>query len=259
MSKSPNLTKSIYILTSLLFLALVIAISAFFYFIQPAQKSRSVTEIATISSQPEDIDRVEPTAAPTRVVQKPEFFYRIDIAPIAPGSEPTEEEYRYLGEYLLDRLNLSDEVSYANETFSIHYDVREGNPTDNGASKFDHTYFVATVVEIEAPQTLQDEYTTIQITPLDADMSLYLASNYCQVDADCSIRNSVCSYGAYNHYQGYLEVFGCGPATDDTGYRFGEFDEALGCVTDVTYAGATCVQNQCQGVDRQVICKENAQ
>jgi len=84
-------------------------------------------------------------------------------------------------------------------------------------------------------------------------------SKYCSNNDDCVIRGNFCSVGAYNRYQAFVPVFGCGVQE----YEHFEIEqnpfylaeEGKICKDyEVKYESASCINNKCVASEPEIVC-----
>lgn len=172
------------------------------------------------------------------------------------GTEPSEEKYTFLGEYLQEILGLSKEKMFNEHIAGISFDTRSGNP-HNIPSKYNTDYHIALYEKLaDTSKRFEDTYTIIDVVETDPQIIPYLNdSKHCVADSDCTVRTDFCRYGGFNYYHSYADTWGCGSFQDDTGYEK-TYDDTLGCPTKITYGGVKCISNQCVGQDRVISCEE---
>lgn len=102
----------------------------------------------------------------------------------------------------------------------------------------------------------------IDVIRIEPGLAPFVADpKYCQVDNDCLARGNFCTNGAFNRYQYYLAVWGCGMG-DYEGLSEEESQKsATACGTKGAYRytndGARCVQNKCEIINPRFFCEEN--
>lgn len=233
-------------------LAVIVTTTTFYYFgtINTNSKSNQTdvnpTPSTTIKSTSSIVSSKSPSA------------YYLQISLKSPEKAPPSEQYYFLSQYLQNALNLYKGDEYNKEISKIVYDTRKENPYKGKNSKYNSNYYIMLKEKtIEAPKTYEDEYTTINVSPVEASLESYINNpDYCITDNDCTIRSNFCTYGSFNYYHPFHDVWGCGPPSDETDYTFYIYDEKMGCDTQVTYEGSKCKQNQCVGQNRKVFCQK---
>ncbi len=199
-------------------------------------------------------DQILSTFKFTTIQTKSSTHYYLEMELKSPDQVP---ETYYLGEYLQNLLNLSKEKKFNEVISKIVYDTREEKPrTPDHSEKYNSNYYIALKEGEIIAGKYEDEYTTVNVSQVRTDLEPYIDNpDYCVTDSDCTIRMNFCTYGSFNYYHPFAEVWGCGPPSDETGYTFLIYDEKMDCETNVTFDGSKCLQNQCVGQKRQISCK----
>lgn len=161
-------------------------------------------------------------------------------------------------DYLIKIFGLPQNENSRKIIKNIVYDVRQGNPYPgkNYISLYNMDLYLALDVNHKLVQDYyEDDYTRIIVSSVDAKLRLYIDNNdYCEQNVDCVIRTSFCTVGSFNHYEPYLEVWGCPTLIDEDGMDYSEPNKELGCFVRVNYGGSACLQNKCVAQDKQYSC-----
>jgi hypothetical protein len=193
---------------------------------------------------------------PTTSPNKSSTHYYLKISLKSPNRQPPDEEYLFLGEYLQEILDLPKDKR-SNEVISkIAYDTREGDPFAEENSKYNFNYYlVLKEGQIDTSRKYEDEYLEIRANSINSGLEPFIDNpEYCETDNDCVIRYEFCTYGSYNSYHDFADVWGCGSLSDKSGYTFQIFDDERGCTTDVQFSGSKCVSNKCVEQNRTIVC-----
>lgn len=178
-------------------------------------------------------------------------WYYVKLKLKASDNEPLVETHYPLREYLQEILELTEENIAQLE---VVYDTREGNPSRNDISIYNFNYYVKNE-QVDPTTVYTDDYTTVQVGTVDRRTVGYLAdADYCEKDSDCTIRHNFCTYGSFNYYHPYQDLWGCPVVTDEEGNTFGAPDEERGCETVVKYQSSKCLDNTCTAQGRSVDC-----
>ncbi|OGK19854.1 hypothetical protein A3C23_04075 [Candidatus Roizmanbacteria bacterium RIFCSPHIGHO2_02_FULL_37_13b] len=244
-------------------IVLVLLLFGAFGYIFLSRDKPSTTQTSEVSQSSIQPTQLIPTA---QEMQKTTEFhnesiesnvYRLELRLKTGASLPLGSEQSYgLGNYLLGILELPKSENYS-DVLNISYDttkVKEFNKFENN----NDYYVVLKKGSLIDNKIYEDKYSTIRVVKEDASLSAYLLnSDYCSTDNDCILRFNFCSYGSYNNFSNYADVWGCGPPSDETGYTYGICDENKKCITDVKFSGSKCIANKCVGQNREVTCKES--
>lgn len=170
----------------------------------------------------------------------------------------------YVGNYLMEVLELGKPVSTASFKKlipSIVYDSTQGSPYGDNNNRFNHNYYIFLEPEVTSLDTqkvyLNDEFKAT-VSDVDAKLLPYIQdSNYCEMDTDCSVGYNFCSYGSYNKFRTYIDIWGC----EGTQYPQENESELYAICAiakqspEVKYIGSKCVSNKCVAQNREVVCK----
>lgn len=169
--------------------------------------------------------------------------YRITIAKKSPSAELKDV---FLKEDLENIFGLQKETIY-----NIAYDTREGSPHDKNSSPLNFSYYILIDGKpIRLKSNYENETVVVKTKIVDEKLRPYIVnSDYCEMDYDCVIRNDFCSYGAFNYYHGFYDVWGCGASTMtelecDTPNPPNECDSS-NCTQEIKYKGVKCLNNKC--------------
>ncbi|MFC1653825.1 hypothetical protein ACFL1M_03180 [Patescibacteria group bacterium] len=180
-------------------------------------------------------------------------FYKIHIS-YKPGQNYANE-YNFLAEYL-NQLFEFPNIENPNEEFT-----RFATDTSSSNTETERAiYMVLKSQKISTPGEYSDQYANVTVE--SADPALYpffIDSEYCEEDLDCTIRSNFCSYGAYNKFMQYIDVWGCGPSVDyGSGWpEWGSYSEDLQCYIEVEFENARCQNNKCVETDANEVCLED--
>jgi hypothetical protein len=128
----------------------------------------------------------------------------------------------------------------------IFYDTRLGDPLDQDqADKFNFSYYLITSAPLTT-DTTQNYATKINISPVDPDLIPYFQNAvYCRISADCTIRDNLCSYGAFNYYHPFKDGWLCRGKTDPDGRSLLIYDDTKQCKAQKEFAGPQCINQRC--------------
>lgn len=133
----------------------------------------------------------------------------------------------------------------------IVYDTREGSPHNENSSPLNFTYYILVKGEpVKLKLKYENENVIIKTKIANEKLIPYITDpNYCAINSDCVIRDNFCSYGSFNHYHIFYDVWGCAASTAtefecDTANPPDECDSS-NCTQEVKYEGAKCVKNKC--------------
>jgi len=91
------------------------------------------------------------------------------------------------------------------------------------------------------------------------NLGSYLADpKYCQQDSDCQYRANFCSIDVFNVYHQFDTTWGCGQLDYESLGNYEDLQTKLNCQSDidVKYDSLKCVNNSCQAVNAQAVCKQ---
>ncbi len=260
-----------WMISTIVLLLLVLSISAIFYLTMiQSNKLRSVL----LPSVPADknIAITTPTSTPSVSIKIPSnemdtVLYKVKLSQKAGFIKPQEN----LQEVIEKLINIPTTQTVNNPKQTpiklIAFDIRETEPfaadLDGKSRKWNASYYMLVEnYKIDVGRIYEDENLALEVTRTDQALTPYIKDNdFCKVDSECTVRFNYCSYGSYNYYQSFADVWGCGPPSDSetknedgSYYNFGFFDEKMGCETDVKYSASRCINNQCVGQNRVVSC-----
>lgn len=170
-------------------------------------------------------------------------IYHIVVAKQSPSSEIEDIS---LEEYLEHVFELPKE-----SIADIVYDVREGSPHDKNYSPLNFSYYILIKGEpVKLKSNYENKNIVVKTKIGDEKLIPYITNpDYCELDSDCIIRDDFCSYGSFNYYHGFYDVYGC-ISSDYTEFECdtsNPSDEcsSYNCTQDVEYEGVKCIKNKC--------------
>jgi len=197
-------------------------------------------------------------------------FYKVQLSLNSGISKPTpysfDSDYgaSYLRNYLIDVLQLAKPVSTAsfrNIISGISYDSTQKSPYGNDNYKFNREYFILLepgTDTLDTEKIYKTKELTAMVSKAEPKLLPYIQNtNYCEVDADCSVSYNFCSYGSYNKFRSYSDIWGCAsinyPQEDEK--KLWAMCDATKQDPAVKYTGSKCISNKCIAQNREVVCK----
>lgn len=189
----------------------------------------------------------EPIEYPSEEGAADKTAYRITTKEIVPANR----ESLYLKYFLAESFGFPQ-----NMISNIVFDTREGIPNDN---IYNSSYYIIVDNGVELKNEYKNKDISIRTERADQSLIPYIEDpDYCRADTDCVVRKNFCSYGAYNYYHAFLDVWGC-----ENGYYPEEDEDTLekACDTgtqhaEVNYTNAKCVDHRCAGQGGTITCAE---
>lgn len=161
---------------------------------------------------------------------------------------------------LIDYLQTAMETHISNLKYKItgvYYDTTTGNPYIK-ENRYYFNYLIEGIGTLDKlPLTIEDYASIMRIEQVDQIVLGYLADNdYCQTDQDCVIRNSMCTYGAFNRFDKFVDAYACGQIIDEFGAPTVFFDTTQSCKAERVFANPVCDNNQCMPTQEAARCLE---
>jgi hypothetical protein len=202
---------------------------------------------------------VEHSPAPTSPIitmtplptQAAETVYRINIR----KRENFERLDRPLDEIILNTL---DPVGTLNlQLNGLFFDTRKGDPfKDDQLLSLDY-YVVKQSGNLPQNQEYVLPTLTILISKADESLKPWLLNRtFCQKNADCVIRESYCTLGAFNYYDRLITSWACLEGKKSIfGTEYDVFDSQKQCTINLGFDGLTCQANTCKAGPEILSCK----
>jgi len=210
-----------------------------------------VKGVVSLMESPTPVSKVEgvPTKISSPTPANSHHLYHVTVRPKTGVTKPTEP----LPRHLLTALTGSD--GYDPGLQRIVYDTSLGSPYDSsGLGIYNFDYFIVTKNPINTVgQTKDMSLSSIAINPADPSLLPFiLNSSFCQVNADCQLRQSLCTKSAYNKYESFKTAWACRGTDDGQGNLYPRTSDA--CTLDFDYTAAVCQANRCQAQEKREFC-----
>ncbi len=193
----------------------------------------------------------EATPSPTVAVKS--GVYTVKMTLLDSLKKPTTQNgYFTLVKYLASRLKFSADEA------AVYFDTRITQDMNRDSGMFNGQYILWLKSGLlETPIEDEDGFVKLLVTSLDEKIIPYLHNPqtnandamYCEVNGDCSVRDNICSIGAYNSYQIFVDVYGCGP---DGQY---EISKDGSCWRKKKLSNPRCIKNTCTATVELGVCQ----
>lgn len=204
-------------------------------------------------AQEEVLVEASPFVTPTPAIRTQ--YYRLELEP---RNLDALDPRMFLADFLYASLEFERQGIPIQAMRQILYDTRTADPFADvsGYGRYAGTYYL--VLEwMQALDTLDYAYPhiSIQVTPLSTPTFPEIDDRrYCDTDAACEVRTNICTYGAYNHFQAYLDQWSCPSIVAQDGGLRRYYDQDLQCEVEVSYVQPRCIDNRCVAGSRIVQC-----
>jgi len=147
------------------------------------------------------------------------------------------------------KILISNQEQVEEDSVALIYDSQTQDPR---LDSFDGKFYLFVKGKVAGSHFSNQQISFTVLEEVDKSLIPYFKEpfpQYCQTDDDCEADFNFCTYGVYNKYRYYHDVWGCGPMYDV------EYD----CLVEsMDFESTACVDNQCVGFNKTVVCDEDA-